>query len=301
MELLHRVAPFIPAFLRIRIMGVVYEIRRVKRATKFRTLKQLVALTKNDLLNDLRNLGLKEGDTILVHSSLTSLGYVEGGADTVIDALLEAVGSKGTILMPTYSPNGFLVDWVKTNPLFDPNNSSSQTGKITEVFRLRKGVLRSRHPTHSVAAIGHYAYYLLKDHEKSQTHCGKTSPFYKLIELNGYILTLGSKFGQVTSFHVIEDLIDNFPIKVYLKELVSLRYLDEKGIEHISVQKLNNPVMARTRIDVNKKKENEIYNYCLGRGFVRTGKVGKATCHLIEARGLEKVLEELLALGITIY
>lgn len=301
MELLDRVAPFVPTLLRRRVIKIVYEVRRIRRARKFKKLKHSVPLTKDKLLCDLRKLGIKEGDVVLVHSSLTSIGYVQGGADTVINALLEAVGPNGGILMPVYSPRGFIVDWVKSNPVFDPKEDPSQTGAITECFRQRKEALRSLHPTHSVAAIGPHAHYLLKDHEKSETRCGKTSPFYKLIGLGGYILVLGSKFGEITSFHVIEDLVDNFPVKVYLKGLVPMRYLDEKGVEHISLQKLNDPVVARTRIDVNAKKEKQIYSYCLERGVVRTGKVGNAISHLIEARGLEEVLEELLTRGITIY
>jgi len=300
MELLHRIAPYFPAFLRGRIVRIVSRIRRIRRAGKLKRLKQSIHITKVDLINGLKKLGLKEGDIVLVHSSLTSLGYVEGGADTVIDALIEIVGEKGTVLMPAYPTKGYEGDWT-TNTLFDPKNDPSQTGRITEVFRLRKEALRSLHPTHSVAAIGSQADYLIKEHEKSQTRCGKNSPFYKLIGLDGYILALGSRFGQITSFHVIEDLADKFPIKVYKKGLVPMRYLNEKGIERISIQKINDSMVFRTRIDVNSKKEREIYNYSLKRGVVKTGKIGNATCHLIKARDLEDILEELLENGITIY
>jgi aminoglycoside 3-N-acetyltransferase len=194
-----------------------------------------------------------------------------------------------------------MLEYAKTDPLFNPKNDLSQMGKITEACRLRKEALRSWHPTHSVAAIGPHAEYLLKNHEKSQSPCGGTSPFYKLIELDGYILHLGSRFGQTTSVHVIEDQMDDFPHKVYFDELIPMRYLDDKGVEYTILIKVHDPVTSKTRIDKNIEKEKEIYKYCLEYGVVTTGKVGKATSHLIKAKGLEEVLEKLLARGITIY
>lgn len=294
MKLENTIAPIIPAFLKNRVT-------KMRKEKKFKKLKSMKPLTKEEIINDLKKLGLEKGNIVLVHSSLTSIGYVEGGADTVVDALLETVGQKGTVLMPAYPMKGTMLEYAKTGPLFDPKNDPSQMGKITEVFRLRKEALRSLHPTHSVAAIGPHAEYLLKDHDKSQTPCGKTSPFYKLIELNGYILHLGSRFGQTTSVHVIEDLVDDFPRKVYFNKLMPMRYLDDKMVEHTVLIKVHDPVTSKTRINRNIEKEKEIYNYCLECGVVTTSKVGNATSHLINANGLEEVLEMLLTKGITIY
>lgn len=294
MKIENKIAPIIPAFLKNRV------IKR-RKEKKLGELKKMKPVTKEEIINDLKKLGLKRGDIVLVHSSLSAIGYVDGGADTVVDALIETVGQKGTVLMPAYPMNGTMLGYAKTDPLFNPKIDPSQMGKITEAFRLRKEALRSLHPTHSVAAIGPYAEYLLKNHEKSQTPCGKTSPFYKLIELRGYILHLGSRFGQTTSVHVIEDVVDNFPHKVYSDELIPMRYLDDKAVEHTVLIEVHDPVTSKTRIDRNIDKEREIYHYCLEYGVVTTGKVGNATSHLIKAKGLEEVLEKILAKGITIY
>jgi aminoglycoside 3-N-acetyltransferase len=294
MKIENKIAPIIPAFLKNKV------IKR-RKEKNLEELKKMKPVTKEEIINDLKKLGLKKGDIVLVHSSLSAIGYVDGGADTVVNALLETVGPKGTVLMPAYPMKGTMLEYAKTDPLFDPKNDASQMGKITEVFRLRKEALRSLHPTHSVAAIGPHAEYLLKNHEKSQTPCGKTSPFYKLIELDGYILHLGSKFGQITSVHVIEDLVDDFPHKVYFDERIPMRYLDDKGVEHTVLIKVHDPVTSKARIDKNIEKEKEIYNYCLEYGVVTTGKVGNATSHLIKAKGLEEGIEKLLAKGITIY
>lgn len=118
---------------------------------------------KEDIKFSLELMDIKKGDILLVHSSLTSIGYVEGGAETVIDALLETVGEEGTIVMST------LTGWFEP---FDSGSIPSAVGKISERFRLRKNAFRSLHPVHSVAAIGKHAEYITEGHENCETGCG---------------------------------------------------------------------------------------------------------------------------------
>jgi aminoglycoside 3-N-acetyltransferase len=294
MRLKEKVYSFIPPFLRHRVSSFLSQ-RRLKKSKKTKP------VTKQDILNDLRKLGLKEGDIVLVHSSLSAIGYVEGGADSVIDALLEAVGPSGTILMPAYPLPGTMMDYAKTNPLFDPKNTPSCMGEITEVFRCRKEALRSLFPTHSTAAIGPHAEYLLKDHEKDQVQCGRNSPNFKLIGLDGYIMLLGCWVNSLTSLRVLDCTADNFPVRTHLDEPIPIRYLDYAGVEHAILVKVDNPAEAKNRITDNVKRQNEIYNYLLQYGCLKTGKVGNATTYLIRAKALQEVLETLLAKGVTIY
>ncbi len=154
---------------------------------------------KEDILFSLRNMGIIEGDSIIVHSSLTAIGYVENGADTVIDALIEAVGDRGNLVMST------LTGWETP---FDVNTTPSGVGRISEVFRNRKNTLRSLHPVHSVAAAGKDAEYLTHGHENCETGCGKGTPYYKLKDLNGKILLLGVDMDRNTMMHCLEEEID---------------------------------------------------------------------------------------------
>jgi aminoglycoside 3-N-acetyltransferase len=295
-------SPLLPLFYKLNAKLHITSIYK-KLLAKTRLLYNKLfirSVTKQQIISDLKNLGLKEADVVLVHSSLSRMGYVEGGANTVIDALLETVGSKGTVVVPTltFSPEDFLSD---SPPVFDFRKSPCYTGKIPEIFLQREGAVRSIHPTHSVAAIGPHTQYLVKDNEKSETPCGKNSPFSKLIELDGYILVLGSRFGQITSFHVVEDAVSNFPISVYMKESVKARYVDNDGMEQTMMLKLHNDKAAMRRIDNRKNKEQELFDYCLEHGIIKIANVGKTKSYLIKARDLESVLEELLLQGITIY
>lgn len=153
------------------------------------------------MAEDLRALGLKSGDAVLVHSSLSSLGYVEGGADTVIDTLLEVLGDEGTLLMPALSYRTVRPE----TPVFSIKDSPSCVGKITETFRLREGVKRSMHPSHSVCAVGKYADELLDGHIDTDTPAGATSPFALLPKYSGKLLMLGCGLNPNTSIHAIEE------------------------------------------------------------------------------------------------
>ena len=112
-----------------------------------------------DIRDVLCEMGLSEGDTVLTHSSLKSFGYVNGGADAVIDAVLETVGDKGCMAVPTLTLGAG-----ESPVIFDVCNSPSTSGLITEVFRNRPNAFRSHHPTSSATAIGFAALELTKWH-----------------------------------------------------------------------------------------------------------------------------------------
>jgi aminoglycoside 3-N-acetyltransferase len=156
--------------------------------------------------------------TVMVHSSLSRLGFVLGGAQTVVQALLDVVGPGGTLMMPTHS--GSLCDPVNWKnppvpeswwqairdemPAFDPAFTPSRSmGAVVECFRCLPGVQRSNHPTVSAAAIGPNAPALLDNHDL-EDRLGDTSPQGKLYDLDGYILLLGVDHGNNTSLHVSE-------------------------------------------------------------------------------------------------
>lgn len=153
-------------------------------------------VTEQDITTGLRELGLKAGDTVVVHSSLSSFGEVEGGADTVIDALLEVLGKDGTLVMPTFNfePG-----------VFDRANTRSIVGAITEAVRARPDAIRSNHPTHSVSAIGRLAEVITEAHDKVDPFA-KGSALYKTLQAGAKILQLGVTHTSNSIIHVAEEL-----------------------------------------------------------------------------------------------
>jgi aminoglycoside 3-N-acetyltransferase len=154
-----------------------------------------MSVTRQEIMEGLRTLGLAEGDLVQVHSSLSSFGHVEGGADTVVDALLKAVGAKGTVMVPTFNHGS--VD------IFDIRNSPSTNGAVTNALRLRPEAHRSLHPTHPTAAIGPLAELVTRDHPQAGTF-GIASPLGKLAAMGGRVLLLGVGMNTNTMAHIGE-------------------------------------------------------------------------------------------------
>lgn len=157
------------------------------------------SVTKEEIVYALKLGGIENGDVVLMHSAMSAIGHVEGGADTVIDAVLDAVGPDGTFAVSTMAFD---------NP-FDVENSPSTVGIISETHRKRPNSLRSLRPVHSINAIGAKAEELIRDHDLCETNCGVGSPYLKLREMGGKIILLGVDMNRNTTLHAIEDIMDS--------------------------------------------------------------------------------------------
>ena len=174
-------------------------------------------ISQETLVTDLRRLGVESGDTLFVHSSFKSLGPVEGGAEAVIGALLEAIGPEGTLLMPAFNlasrdPEERARGW-------DPETTPSTVGWLTEYFRTRPGTLRSDHYSHSVAAAGRRARAYVEGHRRREGYpspwdrepwgytYGLHSPFVMAWkDPRGRLLMLGVDYHSATFCHLVEVL-----------------------------------------------------------------------------------------------
>ena len=164
-------------------------------------------VTADSVFQTLRTLGVQTGDTILVHSSLRSLGAIDGGAAAVIAGLEQAIGRRGTLVMPTLCQVDFensYRTWYMDKP--------SDVGYLTELFRKQPYVYRSNHATHSVAARGSLAYYLTCEHGAYGPHLcpfgeyafADSSPWMKLYCSNAKIIFIGVSTRFNTMKHLIE-------------------------------------------------------------------------------------------------
>ncbi|MBU1867124.1 MAG: AAC(3) family N-acetyltransferase [Candidatus Margulisbacteria bacterium] len=252
-------------------------------------------LTREMLVDGLRELGVKKGSVLLVHSSLSRLGFVQGGAKAVIEALLEVLGPEGTLAMPAFgwSP--------EQGGVFDCRRSHSRLGEISETFRCRSGVLRSCHPTHSVAAFGPQAAFLVGEHLKSKTPFDRFSPYQKLLQLNGDILCLGVSIRYITFYHVYEDLNPNFPLSVYAERPLPVRVIDETGQVTDMMIFYHRDDLAKKRIDHDRFVLARVKKYFEKKGIVKSSKIGGRDSYLLNSGAIVRALDDMLKDGETIY
>lgn len=177
-------------------------------------------MTESRLLRDLSSLGVEPGTTLLVHSSLSAMGWVVGGAPAVVRTLLGAVGEKGTLATPAATPHcADPADWgaprvpetwleeVREHlPVFEPATTPTSMGAIAESFRTWPGTLRSGHPLESVCARGPLASEITAEHPLAFSE-GEEGPFGRLHELDAWILLLGVGFNRCTALHFAESLV----------------------------------------------------------------------------------------------
>jgi aminoglycoside 3-N-acetyltransferase len=235
---------------------------------------ELFMYNKNDIINNIISLGIKTTDTLLVHSSMKSIGDVEGGADTVVDAFIECL-KNGMLVFPTHS-------WAKINDeynVFNVLTEPSCVGILSNLFLKRPNVLRSWHPTHSVAAIGKDAEAFISGEEKSDTPCPRTGCWGKLYDRKAKILFLGCSLKSNTFLHGVEEWND---ISLRLSETyLNLKIVTPEG------QTIERPLRRHQSPcnDISQfyDKMEEPFFY---KGIAKKGFIGDAESVLCDAVGM---------------
>lgn len=178
--------------------------------------------TRADMVSSLRDLGVNEGDMLIVHSSLSAMGYVVGGAQAVVDALIDAVGPDGTIVMPSQTADwSDPAEWTAPpvpeswwhvirdeTPPFDVHGTPPiNMGAIPLALLLRRETLRSNHPRLSVMAHGRDAEKVVARHDLDEG-LGPDSPMGVLLASGAKVLLLGVGHERNTSLHLAEVMAD---------------------------------------------------------------------------------------------
>ena len=253
-------------------------------------------ITKQQLIIDFKKLGIQQGDNVIVHSSLSKIGFVEEGAKTFVDAMLEVIGNEGTLICPCFAHNTFSKYYLDSNPVFDVKNSPSKAGAITEYLRKLNGTKRSLHPTDSACAYGPLADYFTNSHFGQLTPYNEFSPYYKLTEKKGKILNVGVPLNtSCTNMHTLEDAVD-FMLPIYHSKIYEVKMIDGEGIERTMKTKVHDPVFSQ------KRKPNELEPLFEKEGILKRGFVGETFATLIDAKGLlEVMIKNYNERGVTMY
>jgi aminoglycoside 3-N-acetyltransferase len=237
--------------------------------------------TKKDFIKAFKEIGIDPKGTLLVHSSMKAVGEVEGRADTVIDAFMEYM-KNGLLVFPTHT-------WSEENNKdnkFNPKTEKSCVGILTNIFRKREGVIRSLHPTHSLAAYGKDAEDFIKGEEKVNTPCPKEGCYGKLYDRKAQILFLGCTLKSNTFIHGVEEWnqipnrLGDTPVdyKIVLKD----------NIIECPVHPHQAPVE-----DVSKNYD-KLKEALLANNICHKGKIGDAVSYLCQAKEMADLCSSFL-------
>jgi len=227
---------------------------------------------------------------ILVHSSLSSIGWVSGGPVAVIHALEDVIGPSGTLVMPTHStsltdPSNWKnppipEDWWQifrdTVPAFDPDLTPTRSmGTVAEVFRKQRGAVRSDHPQWSFSAWGALAEAVVRDHELA-FGMGEGSPLARIYDLDGYVLLLGVGHDNNSSIHLAEYRCD-YPRKAVAQEGAPVTIKGER--QWVTFNELDLSTDDFQSI-------GQAFEESAGGEIIRRGNIGLAECRLMKQRPL---------------
>ncbi len=228
--------------------------------------------TKEEIIRQIEDLGIVKTDTLLIHSSMKAIGEVEGGADKVLDAFIEYMND-GLLIFPTHS-------WATMNEehnVFNPMTEPSCVGILSNLFRKRTGVIRSWHPTHSVAALGKEAAEYVQGDEQWETPCPRNGCLGKLYDRGGKILFIGCELTKNTIIHGVEEwnqipqrLVENYILYKILTSDGRLIERPFRGHDH-------------SRGDISKNY-GKLEEPMLHKGIAKLGKIGDARAIICDAR-----------------
>jgi aminoglycoside 3-N-acetyltransferase len=213
-------------------------------------------MNKTDIKKCLSEFGLKTGDIVIVHSSLASIGRVEGGADALIDAFLETIGNEGTLAAPVFG----------------------NLGIFTQTLKNRPEAVISDCPKGTVAAIGADAEFICRDHWKADTAHGHDTPYLKIAGLGGYVCLLGVDQDRNTTLHSVEALLE-------------LPYLEATSA---TIEVADGPIEKTWKYYPGPHRDFIGIDHIMREnGKMEIGKIGNAVVRLMKSQDLIDVFTEL--------
>jgi len=243
--------------------------------------------TKEDLVKCLKDMGLTGSEAIMVHSSMKSIGEVDGGADTVVDAFMEFF-KDGLFMTPTHT----WAQMSKEYSVFDRETEPACVGIIPNIFMKREGVVRSLHPTHSIAAFGKDAEEYIKGEENATSPCPPGGCWDRLREMDAKILLLGVTHTRNTYIHSVDEVMG-----------IEDRLTDEPTLMHIVMpdgsykdvqmyRHFNRTLQTGNFSDEFDKMKQAFYDL----GAAKEVMFGDATCILCDAKKIFDVCYKLFSI-----
>lgn len=238
---------------------------------------------KQELLKDIEKMNVDPSGTIHIHSSMKSIGEVDGGVDTVLDAWMEYM-KDGLLTLPTHTWEQIPTE----KKIFDVRTEPSCVGVIGETFRKRKEAIRSLHPTHSVTACGNDAAGFVAGEERRLTPCSRDGAYGKLLDRNAKIIFLGCSMSNNTYIHGVEEWND-VPDRIS-DTPIPLKIFGYKGEEYDYMRYGHHC----NQIDDVSQFYSKLEAPLLKHGAIYYGTFGDAKCVIADAKMMYEITSDLL-------
>lgn len=267
-------------------------IKSTWQQARLRFVRAFLSYDGSDLRQALRALGIRDGDSVMLHSGYAPHHGFTGSIGQLIDAFVDAVGPEGDLLMVSMAYRSSALEYAQQSKCFDVRRTPSLMGLVSEMFRRRPDVLRSLNPLHPVLALGPRAAWFVDGHEHCLYSCGPGSPFERLAQVDGKVAFLDVPFAVYTMFHHLEHLMrERLPFALYTEQPLQMTLVDRDGRKQ-SVRSHAYPldVIRRRRFEVLERAMTE-------RGLLHRRSVGNSRLLLVRVRDSIDCVHELAERG----
>ena len=265
----------------------------IRQKLKTAIVTHFLAFDAENLKRFLTRIGVRRGDTLMLHSSWQPLNGFKGTPAQFNMALREHLGPEGLLVMPSLTyHNQSSAEFLASGKPMDVRRSPSAMGLLTEVFRRNKETVRSLSPTHPLLAWGKHAQDFIAGHEKTDRPFGPQSPFARLLERNALLLCLDVGFSSITFTHFVEDrLQDTLPFPLYEAAPMTGIAIDRDG------QRIECPTRVLSAIANRQRREQRLIEHLTQAGKLKQQRIGNSRMTRIRAADLASGAESLVKLG----
>ena len=241
-------------------------------------------------------LGIREGDTLMLHSAFSQEFGFRGTCSELIDTVLDAVGASGNLLMVSLPYRNAALDWLESGKRFDVRRTPSMMGLVSETFRRRPGVVRSLHPTHPVLAYGPQANQFVAAHPMCLYPCGPGSPFEEVALADGKAVFFNVPIDMFTFFHYLEHLVSStLPFDLYTERIFEAPVVDENGANRIV------RTHAFSREAIRRRRPERLYEALRASGKIAAHRVGASRLLCVRVRDAIDCTQSMLKRGELFY
>ncbi|MCF6353721.1 MAG: AAC(3) family N-acetyltransferase [Candidatus Polarisedimenticolaceae bacterium] len=268
-------------------------LKRSRQKIKSFVIHRFLSFDAGEFQGCLRKLGIGSGDIVMVHASWNSSNGFKGRPAEMIQAIKQVLGPSGLLSMPSLTyQNQSSSEFLAEGKSMNVRRSPSRMGLLSEVFRRNQDVVRSLSPTHPILAWGERAEEFVAGHEQVKKPFGEDTPFSRLLEWKGKILTIDAPFSTITFCHYLEDRIAAcLPFDLYEPEPVTGVVVDYEG------RQIEVPTQVLSKTANRLRRDDWLEEEMRRQGVLHYRKIGNTRLMLVDTIAMTEVVDKMYAEG----